>query len=69
MGIDYLFYPEQIAAREVINLLGHTSSTEYVDFAAGKLSMVAFRLNLRRHSLAARSSILSITTRIWSTVS
>lgn len=46
MGIDYLFYPEQIAAREVINLLGHTSSTEYVEFAAGKLSMVAFRLEL-----------------------
>ena len=33
MGIDYIFYPEQIAAREVINLLGHTSTTEYVDFA------------------------------------
>lgn len=46
MGIDYLFYPEQIAAREVINLLGHTSSTEYIDFAAGKLSLVAFRLEL-----------------------
>ena len=46
MGIDYLFYPEQIAAREVINMLGHTSSTEYIDFAAGKLSMVAFRLEL-----------------------
>lgn len=46
MGIDYLFYPEQIAAREVINLLGHTSTSEYVDFAAGKLSMVAFRLEL-----------------------
>ena len=46
MGIDYLFYPEQIAAREVINLLGHTSTSEYVDFAAGKLSLVAFRLEL-----------------------
>ena len=46
MGIDYLFYPEQIAAREVINLLGHTSTTEYVDFAAGKLSVVAFKLEL-----------------------
>jgi trk system potassium uptake protein TrkA len=44
MGIDYLFYPEQIAAREVINLLGHTSTTEYMDFAAGKLSLVAFKL-------------------------
>ncbi|MDE6858153.1 MAG: NAD-binding protein, partial [Alistipes sp.] len=28
MGIDYLFYPEKVAAREVINLLGHTSTTE-----------------------------------------
>ena len=46
MGIDYLFYPEQIAAREVINLLGHTSTTEYVDFAACKLSLVAFKLEL-----------------------
>lgn len=46
MGIDYLFYPEQIAAHEVINLLGHTSTTEYMDFAGGKLSMVAFRLEL-----------------------
>ncbi len=34
MGIDYLFYPEKVAAQEVINLLGHTSTTEYVDFSA-----------------------------------
>lgn len=46
MGIDYIFYPEHIAAREVINLLGHTSTTEYVEFAGGKLSLVAFRLEL-----------------------
>jgi len=44
MGIDYLFYPEQVAAREVINLLGHTATTEYVDFSSGKLSLVVFRL-------------------------
>ncbi len=44
MGIDYLFYPEKIAAREVINLLGHTSTTEYVDFSSGKLSLAVFRL-------------------------
>ncbi|MDE5694874.1 MAG: Trk system potassium transporter TrkA [Alistipes sp.] len=44
MGIDYLFYPEKVAAREVINLLGHTASTEYVDFSSGKLSLVVFRL-------------------------
>lgn len=44
MGIDYLFYPEKIAAREVINLLGHTATTEYVDFSGGKLSLAVFRL-------------------------
>ena len=44
MGIDYLFYPEKDAAREVINLLGHTSTTEYVDFSGGKLSLVVFKL-------------------------
>ena len=45
MGIDYLFYPEKDAAREVINLLGHTSTTEYVDFSSGKLSLVVFRID------------------------
>jgi len=44
MGIDYLFYPEKIAAEEVINLLGHTATTEFVDFSGGKLSLVVFRL-------------------------
>ena len=44
MGIDYLFYPEQVAATEVINLLGHTSTTDYVDFSSGLLSLVVFRL-------------------------
>ena len=44
MGIDYLFYPEKIAAREVINLLGHTSTTEFVDFSSGKLALAVFRL-------------------------
>ena len=44
MGIDYLLYPEKLAAEEVINLLGHTASTEFVDFSGGKLSLVVFRL-------------------------
>ncbi|HUX54592.1 MAG TPA: Trk system potassium transporter TrkA [Williamwhitmania sp.] len=44
LGIDYLFYPEKIAAREIIGLLGQTSSTEYVDFSNGKLSLIVFKL-------------------------
>ena len=46
MGIDYLFYPEQMAAQEVINLLGHMSTTEYVDFSGGKLSLAVFKLSV-----------------------
>ncbi|MFI3278393.1 MAG: Trk system potassium transporter TrkA [Rikenellaceae bacterium] len=45
MGIDYLFYPEKVAAGEVINLLGHTSSSEYVDFSGGKLALVVYKLD------------------------
>ena len=44
MGIDYMFYPENIAAEEVITLLGHTSTTEFVDFSGGRLSLLVFRL-------------------------
>ena len=44
LGIDYLFYPEKVAAREVANLLGHTSTTDYVDFSNGLLSLVVFKL-------------------------
>lgn len=45
MGIDYIFYPENVAAMEVVKLLGHTMTSEYVDFSGGKLSMVVFRLD------------------------
>lgn len=45
MGVDYLFYPEKIAATEVVTLLGHNSTADYVDFADGDLSLVAFQLS------------------------
>jgi trk system potassium uptake protein TrkA len=44
MGVDSLIYPEKLTAREVINLLGHTSTTEFVDFSGGKLSLAVLRL-------------------------
>ena len=60
MGIDYLFYPEKITALEVVNLLGHTSSTEYVDFSGGKLALSVFKLEAGSpfidHSVAEMSS-------------
>lgn len=45
LGIDSLIYPEKLAAKEVIDLLGQTSSTEFVDFSGGKLSLAALILD------------------------
>ncbi len=46
MGIDYLFYPEAVAAEEVITLLGHSTTSEFVNFSGGKLALVVFRLDV-----------------------
>lgn len=44
MGIDYMFYPEKMAAAEIMTLLGNTSSSEYVNFSGGKLKLVVIKL-------------------------
>lgn len=44
MGIDLLFYPEKIAAGEIMELLQRTASTDSLDFARGKLQMAVFKL-------------------------
>ena len=44
LGIDLLFYPERNAADEIISLLKETRTNEIMDFAHGKLQLVAFRL-------------------------
>jgi trk system potassium uptake protein len=47
LGIDYLFYPERVASREVITLLNKTSTTDFVDYAGGKLSLYVIKLDER----------------------
>lgn len=44
MGIDMLFYPERIAATEIIDLLKRTAATDSMDFARGKLQIAVFKL-------------------------
>lgn len=44
MGIDLLFYPEKIAASEIVDQLKRNASTDSMDFARGKLQMEVFRL-------------------------
>ena len=45
MGVDSLIYPEQLAAREVVGLLGQVGTSELVNFSGGNLSMVVVRLD------------------------
>ncbi|MBN2486665.1 MAG: Trk system potassium transporter TrkA [Bacteroidales bacterium] len=44
LGIDYMIYPEKIAAREIVGLLQQTGSSDVVDFSGGKLSLFAIKL-------------------------
>ncbi len=44
MGIDLMFYPEKIAADEIMAMLKRTASTESMDFAHGKLQLLVFKL-------------------------
>lgn len=44
MGIDLLFYPEKIAAGEIVDLLKRTATTDSLEFARGKLQIAVFKL-------------------------
>ena len=44
MGIDLMFYPEKIAAGEIVELLKRSASSDSLDFARGKLQMAVFKL-------------------------
>ncbi len=44
MGIELMFYPEKLAADEIFDILKHSSSSESMDFARGKLQVEVFKL-------------------------
>ncbi|MBQ8483963.1 MAG: Trk system potassium transporter TrkA [Bacteroidales bacterium] len=44
MGIDLMFYPEKIAAGEIVELLKRSASADSLDFARGKLQIAVFKL-------------------------
>ena len=44
LGIDYMIYPEKIAAREIAGLLHQTGSTDVADFSGGKLTLFTVKL-------------------------
>lgn len=44
MGIELMFFPERIAAEEIVAQLRHSASTDSMDFAHGKLQISVFKL-------------------------
>ncbi|MCJ7554591.1 MAG: Trk system potassium transporter TrkA, partial [Ignavibacteriaceae bacterium] len=45
LGIDFMIYPEELAAREVISLINRTAATDVIEFENGKLSVIGLRLD------------------------
>ncbi|MDA3859711.1 MAG: Trk system potassium transporter TrkA [Melioribacteraceae bacterium] len=45
LGIDYLIYPEELAAKEIVKLIEHTAATDIVDIEGGKLSIVGIKID------------------------
>jgi len=45
LGVDFMIYPEEMAAMEVVNLIHRTSATDVLDFEDGKLSVLGIRLD------------------------
>jgi trk system potassium uptake protein len=45
LGIDFMIYPELIAAKEVLGLLHETGTTEFMEFSGGKLMLYVQKLS------------------------
>ncbi len=45
IGIDFMIYPEELAAKEMVNLILRSAATDVMDFEGGKLSVIGLRLD------------------------
>lgn len=45
IGIDFMIYPEELAAKEIVNLINRTAATDIVEFQKGKISVIGLRLD------------------------
>ena len=55
LGVDFMIYPEELAAIETVNLINRTAATDVLDFEGGKLSVVGIRLDKRCISYSEKS--------------
>jgi trk system potassium uptake protein TrkA len=45
IGVDYMIYPEELAAMETVNLILRTAATDILEFEKGKLTVMGLRLD------------------------
>jgi trk/ktr system potassium uptake protein len=45
LGIDFMIYPEELAAVETVNLINRSAATDVLEFEEGKLSVIGIRLD------------------------
>ncbi len=45
LGVDFMIYPEGLAAIETVNLINRTAATDVLEFEDGKLSVMGLRLD------------------------
>jgi trk system potassium uptake protein TrkA len=62
VGIDYLIYPEELAALELVKLIQRAAATDIIEFEEGKLSLIG--LKLEPNLPVIRKSILEIAQKI-----
>jgi trk system potassium uptake protein TrkA len=51
LGIDYMFYPELLAATEIVNLMRQSATSDVMHFAGGKLFLYVMRMEKNAPSL------------------
>ncbi len=45
LGIDFMIYPEELAAAETVNLINRSAATDVLEFENGKLTVIGIRLD------------------------
>ncbi len=45
LGVDFMIYPEELAARETVNLILRSAATDVLEFEEGKLSVLGLKLD------------------------
>jgi trk system potassium uptake protein TrkA len=45
IGVDFMIYPEELAAREMVNLILRSAATDVMEFEEGKLAVIGLRLD------------------------